>query len=280
MQALALLQALDLFVLDKQASGYSRYTIRNYRNTINKVRLYFPTDATLDSLTRENWVAFFAWLQDDYVSIPKGIAPRGEIHLSQKTICNIHTDLSAFYTWAVKQGYAGTHLLRSIERPRYEKPVVETFTQEEVKRLLRACHGEGQSDGDSTRKRITAERDCALILSLLSTGARISEICAANVGDFDPVEHSIKVAGKGKGRDRKERFVYVGNRATRALSRYLSTRGENRPTPRGERDAQAGNPGGGRGGSPPGQRCRGKGRPRNPGTPSRTGNRPSGQGNN
>jgi integrase/recombinase XerD len=77
---------------------------------------------------------------------------------------------------------------------------------------------------------VTAIRDCALILTLLSTGARISEICAANVGDFDPVEHSIKVAGKGKGRDHKERFVYVGNRATRALTRYLSTRGENRPT--------------------------------------------------
>jgi integrase/recombinase XerD len=230
MPTLTLLQALDLFVLDKQASGYSRHTLRNYRNTINKVRLYFNADILLASLTRENWVAFFAWLQDDYVSSPAGVAPRGEIQLSQKTICNVHTDLSAFYTWAVKQDYAEIHLLRSIERPRYEKPVIETLTQEEVKRLLRACHGQGQSDGDPSRARSTALRDCALILTLLSTGARVSEICAANMADFDAIERSIKVAGKGKGRDHKERLVYLGNRATRALMRYLTARGDNRPT--------------------------------------------------
>ena len=230
MSALTLFQALDLFILDKQAAGYSANTLRNYRNTINKLHLYFATALALADLGRAQWIGFFAWLQDEYISVPGGVAPRGEIHLSQKTICNIHTDISAFYTWAVKHGHAPTHILRSVERPRFEKPVITPLTQEEVKRLLRACQGEAQTEDEHDRARATAVRDRALILTLLSTGARVSEICAANVGDYDVVERCIKVAGKGRGRDSKERLVYVGNRAARALDRYLSDRGANRAT--------------------------------------------------
>jgi len=221
-----LTQAWALFLLERQASGYSRHTLRNYRNTLAKVRLYFPHDPPLSSLTRADWIAFLAWLQDEHISTPAGIAPRGDIHLSQKSICNIHTDLSAFYTWATQNGYAEEHLLRSIPRPRYEKPVIEAFTREEVRKLLAACKGEGE---DATRARATTLRDSAVILTLLSTGARVSEICAATMADFDPVARSLKVAGKGKGKDSKQRITYLGLRSARALMQYLNQRGENRP---------------------------------------------------
>lgn len=225
MPSLTLFQAFDLFLLDKQASGYSLNTLRNYRNTIAKTRLYFTSDTQLTTIAREHWVGFLAWLQDDYTTSPAGIAPRGEIHLSQKSICNIHTDLSSFYTWAVKQQYVETHLLRTIDRPRFEKPAIETFTQDDVKRLLRVCGAD--VDGKNSIEQCvhyTALRNRAVILTLLSTGARVSEICAACIKDLNIAERSLKVAGKGKGRDSKERMVYLGARSTRAVTRYLVTR--------------------------------------------------------
>jgi len=226
MNELTLFQAVELFVLDKEAAGYSRYTIRNYRNTFSKVKAFLHgLDPPLSQMKHGRWAAFFAWLQNDYASEPDGIAYRGKIVLSPKSVCNVHTDLSAFYTWAVKRNLIDEHVIRGIERPRYERPVIEPFTRDEVRRLLQACQLTRTWRDSSTRsQRATAARDRAIILTLLSTGMRVSELCRITLENINFVEQSIKVAGKGRGRDSKERLVYIGRRATRAITRYLAPR--------------------------------------------------------
>ena len=84
-----------------------------------------------------------AWLQHDFVSACEGVARREPRTLSHKSLLNIHTDLSALYTWAVSPGVelVPTHIFHTIERPEADSPVIETFTREQVRDMLKACKG-------------------------------------------------------------------------------------------------------------------------------------------
>jgi len=72
--------------------------------------------------------------------------------------------------------------------------------------------------------RPTAERDRLIILTLLSTGIRAEELCGIKFKDLDLEGRTIKVAGKGRGRGKKERMVHFGKTTARAFWRYLSPR--------------------------------------------------------
>ena len=89
---LPLSQACEGFIHYKKATGLSPHTILDYQVTLKKLHAFFTDDPPLASLSREKLIAFFAWLQDRYVSEPDGAAPRGKIKLAPKTIANIHTN--------------------------------------------------------------------------------------------------------------------------------------------------------------------------------------------
>ncbi|MBN1261110.1 MAG: tyrosine-type recombinase/integrase [Anaerolineae bacterium] len=232
---LRLSQAITGFLLEKEAAGKSPHTLRNYRGTFAKVEAFLVArgygDPLLQEISREIWVEFLAWLQEQ----PLGGAAARSGRLSAKTVCNVHTDLSALYTWATRLGYTEEHHLKSIERPEYDRPAIETFTREEVTALLRACdyvqQAVGSGDGRHTvrRRRPTAIRDRAIIKLLLSSGIRASELCSARLTDLDLKRRQLRVAGKGKGRDSKVRLVFFGTRTQRALWRYLTEFSEERP---------------------------------------------------
>ena len=100
---LPLSQACERFIHYKKATGKSPHTILDHQTTLKKMRSYFKDNAPLASLTREKLVSFFSWLQDDYFSEPDGVAPRGKIKLAPKSIANIHTNLSTFWSWAMEK---------------------------------------------------------------------------------------------------------------------------------------------------------------------------------
>jgi len=62
-----------------------------------------------------------------------------------------------------------------------------------------------------------ASRNRAIILVLLDTGARLSELVSIKLSDIDNETGYIKVLGKGN----KERVVRVGKTTQKALWRYL-----------------------------------------------------------
>ena len=66
-------------------------------------------------------------------------------------------------------------------------------------------------------------RDRALLLFLLDSGVRASELCHLDLGDVDFATGAVTVR-QGKGS--KDRIVYLGPTALRALQRYLRTRSD------------------------------------------------------
>ena len=79
--------------------------------------------------------------------------------------------------------------MKGVPAPKFEDAPVEPFSKEEIELLLKAAEYCREAQTDQRRKfamkRMTGRRDRAIILTLLDTGLRASELCALTIGDLD-----------------------------------------------------------------------------------------------
>ena len=225
-KTILLSQACEGMIRYKQATGKSENTIADYRVTFKKLLGYFESDPPFSEITKSEMVEFFAWLQEDYTTEPDGVAPRGKFKLSAKTVLNIHTNLSALWRWAVDDGFAKTNIIRSIQPPAVSDSIIETFTKEDVENLLKSCDRgrTWKTRPETSSERSTGVRDRAIILTLLDTGVRASELAGIKFKDLNMSTNTIKIQGKGPGRDAKERIVHIGKRTAQAIWKSLLPR--------------------------------------------------------
>jgi integrase/recombinase XerD len=235
---LSLADAWQGFLLDKRASGKSEHTIRNYKNTWKKLELFLeeeeetsPAEVPIEEIDRQFWVEFFSWVSESEFAPGGVVGGRAAKPLSPKTIRNYHTDFSSFYTWATRRAeIVDKHVLHTIERPEYQRPVIEPFTREEVTAMLAACeHSTTWANGRTVTERPTGPRDKAILMLLLSTGIRASELTNADRRHLDLEAGRLKVFGKSRGKRPKERFVHFGHSTQRAIWAYFAEYGELEP---------------------------------------------------
>jgi site-specific recombinase XerD len=108
-------------------------------------------------------------------------------------------------------GLAEQNPVRAVKAPKLPKLKPKALDQEEVERLVDACRGS-----------LLPRRDKAIILFLLDSGCRASELAGIRDGDVDFERGRARVMGKGS----NERFVYLGRSALSALWLYVN---EERP---------------------------------------------------
>jgi len=215
---LTLTQAIEGFQLDLAARRLSPNTIADYTRSLRRLQTFLG-DPLLDTITVEDLRRFMADLETPRA--PAGVARRPTQILSKKQCLNIHTGLSAFWTWLVRQNYAERHLLRLIARPKPEKRAIIPFTKDEIAALLKACEKSrsyrrpGKRESDHSRP--TGQRDRAIILLLIDTGLRASELCNLQIRHFDLKNRRILAYGKGD----KERSLPVSPITAKAIWGYL-----------------------------------------------------------
>jgi len=223
---LSLSQAVEGFLLAKNAEGKSHYTIRNYRLDLDRLAGFLGADVPFVEISTNDLRRFLRFLQEDLCPFPR----QPERRLSAKTVRNTYVTLSSVWTWAVEE-LDVPHAVRPIAIPDAAQKVVDPLTQDEIQALLKACKHTNPWEGrPGTRsRRPTANRDKAIVFFVLDTGVRASEFCDVDIGDMDQKTGKVKVAGKALGRDSKERIVYLGKSARRAIWRYLQSRESRRP---------------------------------------------------
>jgi len=226
---ITLSQAIEGFILEKRAQQLRPHTLSSYENALRRLLDYLPDDPFLDEITVQQIDAFFTDLGQRPIA-PAGIAPRPAKPLSKKSILNTHTALSSFWTWAVKEGFADEHIMRSVPRPRPEQRAIVPFTRDDIEAMLSVCESTRSYSRPGKRRcantRPTGVRDRAILLLLTDTGIRASELCDLRIKHLDMSNARVKVFGKGA----KERILPVGRRTIKALWRYLSTRPDARPS--------------------------------------------------
>lgn len=216
-------EALQGFITYKRALGRSPHTIAEYSSTSKKLLKFFGDSTPIASLDRGRMLEFFAWLQDEYKPANQGVAPRTVKKLSQKSIYNIHANLTAFWGWALLEELIERSPMIGIERPRFSPKIIAPYTKSDLKSMLGAAMWSAPWDSDPSVRsaRATADRDIAIILVLLDTGIRASELCRLNRSDLRIAKGQIRVLGKGPGGEGKERLVYISSKTSSALWKIL-----------------------------------------------------------
>lgn len=176
----------------------SRETIRNYQSDLRQVALFLqktgdaPRSIRADQVTTEDIRSYLHWLDR-----------KGEkaSSLARKLAC-----LRSFYRFLMREGALEDNPAEHIRSPKLPKPLPRLLTKDDANALME--FPEGQSS--------LSLRDRALLETLYSTGARVSEAVGINVGDLDQAEGLVRLRGKG----RKERVVPIGHVAIQAIREY------------------------------------------------------------
>lgn len=208
--------ALDGYWLDKQLS-FSPNTVAKYQHVF---RLFCDFVGSVDV---------------EHVStadIRRFLIHLGAAHQwGRRSVHDAWAVLSSFWTWAERE-LDIPHVIRGkIAAPAYTERKIEPYTQAELRALLRAADYQRAymlpKGKQAKARRPTANRDKAILLVLVDSGLRVSEICALTVGDYDAHRGRLHVRhGKGD----KARFAMIGNRARKALWLYLASKGNLEPS--------------------------------------------------
>lgn len=241
--SLVLTKALIGFLNYKTAEGLTPSSVDSYR-VILQHWVEFTGDIQLKHLSSDKVGEYLLYLRNEYIPQRFGGDTR---RLAPKTLRNHWICLSSFFRWANKE-FQVNNLMRDIPAPRFQRIQVEPFTQDEVLRMLKAClychKAETADRGHFVMRCHTADRDQALIVTLVDTGLRASELCSLRIGEFD-AKHGkldIKQGLKGGAKGGKGRIVYLGKsckaapgRSTHKMSfstSRMSTRGRPLPSAR------------------------------------------------
>ena len=172
-------------------------------------------------LYRKTLRLFFEWVEKenkdiatlskvDIVEYKEHLQGRG---LSSLSVSSYLTSLRKFYEWAESERLS-PNIVKGVKTPRrVQQFKKQHLTEKKSKELLQYFES-------------VSKRDFSIINLLLRTGLRTIEVVRADVGDitFKNGRRILKVWGKGK--DNKDDFVILTDKAFQPIAEYLKTRGQ------------------------------------------------------
>ncbi len=190
-------EVIPLYLRACAIEGKTERTVQSYAETLRHFRsacqaLALPSDVA--SFRPPHVYLFLGWVKDRGVSA-------GTQHRRQR-------EVKAFFSWCKRMGCVADNPFMRVPMVRRENKIVQPFSAEEIGLLLHAAD-RGTHIGCRMR---------ALILFLLDTGVRSSELAALRLEDVFWGEHRVRVL-QGKGR--KQRWAGIGDVALAALRDYL-----------------------------------------------------------
>lgn len=187
------------FALDLRASRKSPKTITTYCDAVTQFRDWLDDQGrstTAAHVTRDD---VRGWL----VHLAEGRSPA--------TVRNRFMALRRFLGWCVKEGELDVNPMETLDVPKTSEKPINIFSDADLAKLLKSCDGRSFED----------VRDAAIILFLLDTGVRRSELAGVRLDDIDVYERqTAMVTGKGD----RGRVVVFGARTAKSLDRYMRAR--------------------------------------------------------
>ena len=180
----------------------SHETVRNYVSDLRQFQAFMraehPGVPTLDPATvkTESIRAYLHWLdrkREKSTSMARKLA-----------------SLRSFFRYLQREGMVDLNPAEAIRTPKQPKHLPRVLTKDDAAALME--FPADQAGGSL--------RDRALLETLYSTGARVSELVGINLEDLRASEGLVHLRGKG----RKERIVPIGEVALRAVQAYLNQR--------------------------------------------------------
>lgn len=187
---------IDMYIADKKSEGLSPKTTDWYRDKLKMLARHLTkgSKARLQDFNLENVRAFISDLQSkDSRFGHHAIRPREEGKLSTYYIHGHVRTFKAFANWLFEERFTRQNTLAKLKRPSLPKPVINILTDEEIDRLVNSINP----------NTFLGMRLMCIVLLLLDTGIRASELLGIKLDDIDWKSDTIRVWGKGN----RERIV-------------------------------------------------------------------------
>ncbi|NOT21948.1 MAG: tyrosine recombinase XerC [Nitrospiraceae bacterium] len=178
----------------------SQETIRNYASDLRQFQAFMrgkhPGLSTLDpnAVKTESVRAYLHWLDHK--------------HEKSTSMARKLAALRSFFRYLQQEGMAGLNPAESVRTPKQPRHLPRVLTKDDASALMEFP---AEQTGGSLRDR-------ALLETLYSTGARVSELVGIDREDLRASEGLVHLRGKG----RKERIVPIGEVALQAVQAYLN----------------------------------------------------------
>ena len=196
---------LSSWLVALKAQRKSAATLRAYGDGVRLFLRFLSEEGLAPELTKANVLAYLASLADH----------------STATAVGRLAAIKRFARWLAAEEVFDAAGVLSVRPPRLDQRAVAGLSEDELRRLLKACEGNDLRD----------KRDRAMVTLFTETGMRASELLGLTVGDLDlSTDTAHIVRGKG-GKGRRVKF----SASTAAvLDRYLrARRGAGNPADRG-----------------------------------------------
>ncbi len=185
-----ILTAIPGFTLHLRSQHYSPVTVQYYGQLLTRFAAALGNPPLSPGL--------------DCLSYLQSLSARG---LSLSSVQVHRKVLIAFFRWAQAELDLAPPALGST--PHFETAPVVPLTKEQVLKLHKAAK---------------SRRNKAMLLVLLDTGLRASELCRLTISDCDLDAGTIQVRPFATGRKSRPRIVLLGTHAKNALWKYLAER--------------------------------------------------------
>ena len=181
---------IRMFVASKIAMNRQRKTLEHYVKEVRNVINFLGK--SIGDITSMDLRMYYGYMRE--VKGMKAITVQTRLHY-----------LSSFWDFLITEELTRSNPVKKVGTLKLEKEIKKPFSVEEMERLRDAC---------------SSVRDRAMIEFLYSSGVRVSEMAALNVGDIEMGRQELIVYGKGS----KERKTYLTDSAKFYLKRYLKDR--------------------------------------------------------
>ena len=152
---LSISKSIDGFLKFKTAEGLSHRTIASYEYTLNRWLSYIG-DRDVSKVKSSDLTGYLAWLRTEY----KPVRFNGSNEpLSAKSIRNVWVTFRSFFGWLYVE-FKYPNPAKEITAPKFQKHPVETFTKEEIEKILKACLYSRESQTEVRKKVCHATSEC------------------------------------------------------------------------------------------------------------------------
>ncbi|MDC7220172.1 MAG: tyrosine-type recombinase/integrase [Spirochaetales bacterium] len=184
----------DYLTYLEQVRCLSAHTIRSYRNDLETWRLWLEEQGE-------------DWEETDEICVRGFLADMTLRKMTSSSVNRRLSSLRGFYDWACLKTDRQDNPFRRTKSLKKSKHLPTYLTDSEFEQLI-----------SLTGEDFAGYRDRLIMEMLYSTGCRVSELCSLK---RDSVKgNEVRVMGKG----RKERIVFLGEAARKALEEYLPLR--------------------------------------------------------
>lgn len=191
-------------------SRLRQHTAQSFRSRQARISkfFWFLQHRDIKAVGLEELKSFFNYLINEGHLEPMGRwgNPKMTTPMRAVSVCGYHRILKAFFNFLVNEDIISSNPMARIKPPSAKTEIKQPVLPEHIQLLLLAAKNSAYN-----------RRDMAIVLLLLDTGLRASELCNLRICDIDFKTQSIRVLGKGN----KYRTCYMGFASTKALAAYL-----------------------------------------------------------